>query len=767
MKRSFLIFITAILLQAISNDLYADGDLILKGTVKDAYNKSVIADAHIILQELNLGTTTNNRGQFVFAKLHAGSYNLVIRHIGYFEYKTEVVLDSGITQLSFLVRPRIVQIDPVNITATLTKRKVSVLPARVANIPSRMIKQLPANTTDDLLRGVANVYVHRPWGIFSKSASVTMRGLPGSARTLILLDGVPMNKAGGGSVNWNFIQPYEVKDIEIVKGPSSAIYGNNAMTGVISIKTRKPEDPLEGNVRTFGGSLGTFGAAFNLGGADFHKSSGLYWKLNGFMRKGDGYVNEPEETRDSTDSKVDLDEYGAGVLAGYRFDSVTTVDVRYRFHYGKYGTGTQVLEEDGSWDKYISHLFMSNFETRQGKYTMNARAYYQVEYFQRQNESLNSSGKYKLSDTESNKQDYGTWFNVSRKFGKNLFTAGFELKQGDLQAWETYRTSTDRVTYGGQLSFAGIFIQDEIRLFRKFSAIMGLRFDYARFRDGYQDVEDPTSATGFIQGISASFENNEWSQLSPKLALQYQVLDKLGIYASVTTGFMPPKIDDLVRSGKISKGFKIANPDLLPENIINYELGLTWMAHERVSVEPSVYYSRGYDFQYFVATGDSVETGGADLKPVLQRQNIAETEILGAEISATWKILPNLALSANYSINGSEILEFEDPTNEEKDLVGKGLIEVPKDMANASINWQNRIINVMFDWHYLGKEWYDDENTQYIEPHSVFDLKLEKKFSKGIGFSITVNNIFNDMTVDRKGKLPPGRFFMLEVVYDF
>lgn len=101
---------------------------------------------------------------------------------------------------------------------------------------------MPANNTDDILNGVANVYVHRPWGIFSKSASVTMRGLPGSSRTLILLDGVPMNKVGGGSVNWNIIEPYDIEDVEIVKGPSSAIYGNNAMTGVVNIKTKKPDD---------------------------------------------------------------------------------------------------------------------------------------------------------------------------------------------------------------------------------------------------------------------------------------------------------------------------------------------------------------------------------------------------------------------------------------------------------------------------------------------------------------------------------------------
>lgn len=112
-------------------------------------------------------------------------------------------------------------------------------------------------------------------------------------------------------------------------------------------------------------------------------------------------------------------------------------------------------------------------------------------------------------------------------------------------------------------------------------------------------------------------------QISPKLALQYAIKKNLGAYVSVASGFMPPKTDDLTKSGKISKGFKLANPELKPESLLNYEAGINWMPSKKLSIEPSVYYSRGYDFQYFVATGDSVETGGADLKPVLQRQNVA------------------------------------------------------------------------------------------------------------------------------------------------
>ena len=746
----------------------ADGDIMLKGLVRDAYNKSALADAHVIIEELQTGTITNHKGIFIFSRLAPGTYHLKIMHIGYLEYNEVIELDSAITELTILVRPRVFQIDPVTITATLNKRKLSVMPARLAVISAGLIEQLPANNTDDLLSGVANVYVHRPWGIFSKSASVSMRGLPGSARSLILLDGVPMNKAAGGSVNWNLIEPYEIEEIEIVKGPGSAIYGNNAMSGVVSINTKKPDKPLVGNVSTFGGSLGTFGGAFNIGGIDLYKGKGVYWKLNGFTRKGNGYINEPEETRDSLGSKVNLIEYSAGLLGGYRFDTATTLDISYRYYNGKFGTGTKIFEEEGSLDHYSNHLLQSGFDAQLGKYKINTRLYYQLENFYRQNEGMNSTGKYKLSDTRTTKHDYGLWFNISRTFFRyHLLTTGLEIKQGDMDADQIYRTSTDDVRYGGQLAFAGIFIQDEFRLFRKLSVIAGLRFDYAVFSNGFLDVYNPTSNTGFIKDVSDNFENYSWSQFSPKLALQYQVHHNVGIYASVSTGFMPPKIDDLVRSGKISKGFKLANPELKPESLINYELGLTWMPDNKVSIEPSVYYSRGHDFQYFVATGDSVETGSANLKPVLQRRNITEVEIAGAEITAKWKILTNLVFTANYSINHSRILDFHDPTNEDKDLTGKGLIEVPVSMAYASINWQNKIGNVLFDWQFIGKEWYDDENTQYIKPHHVLNIKLSKKLPTKIGFALTIQNILDDLTVDRKGKLPPGRFIIGELSYGF
>ncbi|HSG68210.1 MAG TPA: TonB-dependent receptor, partial [Bacteroidales bacterium] len=180
----------------------------------------------------------------------------------------------------------------------------------------------------------------------------------------------------------------------------------------------------------------------------------------------------------------------------------------------------------------------------------------------------------------------------------------------------------------------------------------------------------------------------------------------------------------------------------------------------------SVYYSRGYDFQYFVATGDTVETGGADLKPVLQRQNVSEIEILGAEASVKWEIINNVVINANYAVNHSAILSFDDPMGLDKDLKGKALIEVPLSQAYASLSWRNKIVNLHFDWRHTGKEWYDDENTQYIPPYSVFGMKVSKTLFQIFDCSISVQDIFDNVTIDRKGMLSPGRFIMAEIIYN-
>jgi len=200
---------------------------------------------------------------------------------------------------------------------------------------------------------------------------------------------------------------------------------------------------------------------------------------------------------------------------------------------------------------------------------------------------------------------------------------------------------------------------------------------------------------------------------------------------------------------------------------MNYEAGITWRLNERLALEPSFYYSRGSDFRYLSATGDSAVTPDLQMKPILQQRIIPEVEIMGAEISLTWKILSNLAINLNYSMNDPVVVSSGETGTANHDLTGDQLPGVPLESAYASLIWQNPILNLFVEWQYKGKVWTDTDNTRYSEPHHVVNLKLSKQLPQKIGFAISARNILNDMTPDFIGKLPPGRFLIAEISYDF
>jgi iron complex outermembrane receptor protein len=158
------------------------------------------------------------------------------------------------------------KLNEVVISATRYQKAVKDIPAKVDVVKKQEIEAMPVLNTDDIFRSVGNIYVNRSWGIFSKNSSVTMRGLSSSARTLILLDGMPLNAAAGGSINWHMIDPDNIAKIEVTKGPNSALYGNNAMGGVINIITKRPIQPLTAQLNIYGGSYNTFGANLLLSG---------------------------------------------------------------------------------------------------------------------------------------------------------------------------------------------------------------------------------------------------------------------------------------------------------------------------------------------------------------------------------------------------------------------------------------------------------------------------------------------------------------------
>lgn len=657
---------------------------------------------------------------------------------------------------------RNVILDEVVITATLTEKKLMDVSAQAEVITRDRLESVPNANLDDVLKESANVYVNRSWGIFSKNSSVTMRGLESSSRTLILVDGIPKNKLSGGSVNWHNIPSEQVERIEVIKGPASALYGNNAMGGVINIITKKPDEKFHARLKSYLGSLGTMGGNLDLSGSDLIKGRGFFWNAYGNYRRGDGYIYEPPEFIGETDIETYLLEYGGGLLWGYQFKPDNQLVIQYDHYDETRGKGTQVFEEMGSHDAIITQQLKGVYRGKHGGGELDAIVYHSYEDFYSLKESMNDYLEYKLVDAQSYKTDRGAWIAFSRKSGKNhLLTGGLEFKSGSVEGDEIYRTSSDQIFYDGQLNVAAVFIQDDIKLLKdKVNLLAGVRFDHISFVQGKQDVLDPTKVTGFSQAFSETYDGEQWAAVSPKLTLQYHPIENARVYVSVGTGYKPPKIDDLVKSGKINRGFRLANPQLKPEKLINYELG-AGKTFKNVTFNAAVYYTRGRDFHYLVGTGDSIDTGGNSLKPVYYRDNVVKVQVIGGEASLRYQVIKNLQFSASYAYNHSTILEYAPrELNVYKDLNGKYIIEVSPHLFFADLLLKNRWVNVNINCTYTDEQWYDDENTILIEDYFIVNMKLYKNLSETWKVYFDLFNVFDNEYIDRKGQLSPGRFIM-------
>lgn len=671
--------------------------------------------------------------------------------------QAQVVADSSIKMSDF--------INPVIIVSTQTSHRTDSLPFATSALSKVEVSNYSARTSDELLKFIPGAYIDRTWGVFSKNSGLSLRGLDGNNRVLITLDGIPLNKSSYGMVTWNMISPDQIKSIEVVRGPASSIYGNNAMTGVVNFTTIKPQKQFEGDVDFGVGEMGLHQVSANVGGK---LSNGFYWDIAPFYRTGDGYLIDPVAIRDSNSSKAYIQERRISLRSGGVLKPGITINASYTYYKDKRGAGRKIYISDGNYDSYEDQAAAITLSVKRITWNIDTRVYYQTEFYKKQSESINKLGDtYKLSYTFQKSNDAGFWLgatNASTKLG--VITTGMEFRFGRIDAHDIYRTSTDDILRSGNMVAMGLFIQDEAKLGNRVSLTGGLRFDVAGFFDGILTVKDPTSATGFSSNSNQKFGSSYWQAVSPRIGIKYYLSKVVGLQAAVSSGFMPAKLDDLCSSRKITKGFKIANPNLKPETLNNAEVGISLKPTSSVYIDLTGYYSYGVHFQYFVATGDSIDTGGTDAKPVLMRDNVGDVVIKGLESSIRWQPYKRWLVRVSASTSTSKIVKFDSPISATS-LKGKAITEVPNYLASAGIVYNGERNTLGITYSSVGEQWIDDVNTQKLPDYQTLDLHAEHSFPFGLKLWLDIQNLFDAQFLDKKGEQCPGRFFMAGLRFDF
>lgn len=124
------------------------------------------------------------------------------------------------------------------VTATRGAMEARSAPAAVDVIDAATLRRGSRSTLDEAIRGTVGVFGRRSRSWMDTNATLTFRGFPGQRRTLVMVDGLPLNDVYTSDVNFSAIDVLDVEQVEIVRGPFSSLYGGSAMSGVVNVITR-------------------------------------------------------------------------------------------------------------------------------------------------------------------------------------------------------------------------------------------------------------------------------------------------------------------------------------------------------------------------------------------------------------------------------------------------------------------------------------------------------------------------------------------------
>lgn len=653
-----------------------------------------------------------------------------------------------------------IKLNEVVVTGTKTLRNLKEVPARISVIRSTVIESSPAMQIDDILRFTPGLNVNRSTGIYSQRPMVTLRGLSGDeqSRTLVLINGVPVNTSDEGGVNWNRINQYDIERIEVFKGPGSSLYGNNAMGGVINLITKKPFKPQE----IYGAiSYGTFNTIRQDLNVRIRTDKGYYGTVSQYFLKSDGYNNVPEEDRTEYDIARSLEEIGVSARAGFDKSRWFNWELQYDVFRDKRGEGTQIYAPEGCYRNFNTNLFRGNLKGGDEKTHYELNLYYQLEHYYDVNEKL-KNGSYTRYDVNSFREDMGALFNINREISENnTITAGFELKKGSIDGGDYYQTprqvndstqAYDTVYNEGTLNTLAGYIQDEHAfLDNKIRLIVGLRFDQVSFADGEYKSTDPWNTI-------PELKDHTWSELSPRVGLRFNFIDEVSTYLSYSHGFRASILDDLTRTGWMWVGPKYANPELGPESMDNYEIGVDLFPAGKLRINTSAYYAMGSDFLYYVASGDSLYGRSISI-----RENVTNVKIKGAEIEINYQLLEGVDIMANYTFCDAKIDAFD----ERSELENKYLTYSPKHTASASVFWRNKYLNASIRGFHKGEQFSDDENAEKIDPYFTMDIMLSKQIIQNFIISLDIQDIFDNQHMETGDYISPGRIINGRLEFKF
>ncbi len=609
--------------------LYSSKFITINGRVVDASTTAPLLGANVVLND-SLGAATDSDGYFVISRVAYGRYRAKVSFMGYEPvFRIVDVSDQSNPFLTFELQESFFQMQQVVVTATRNRKLMENVPVVTELITESDIQETGAEDLADVLENRPGIFISEN-DVGGKN--IRMGGVDGKY-ILILVDGVPLTGKFNNRQELNLIDADAIQRVEIVKGPSSAIYGSEAMGGVINIITKDIDNKLS---------------------VDFKAKTGSFDLYSGNARFSAAF--------DSLGISVDADHSRGGVdpnltSLNIRDSKMTRLGAKLDYHSPSLGQFQLHVSQSSDDQKGKDPIFSFDTDVRRydarlhrnadiGKKLQVRTRVYGSDYRRDYREIVTRSG-FVRSQNLGKETIVGAKTDVSYLLStSNRLDFGFDYSN-DVYDSERYSVESETPTQlDASRRFYGLFAQAELLPVSRFTLLIGGRYDQM------SDIE---------------------SHFSPRLSGMYEINPQLKARVSYGGGFRAPSFNDMyIDLDHTSFRYRVlGNPDLEPEKSTGFSAGLEYFWSYRFLINIT-FYRNHFDDMIVDYPVDPVNLPG-----LLSYKNIESATINTYELQSKAYLLSNL--TAQFAYNYTAINERE--AREE-------VINMPPHSASIKLNYK-------------------------------------------------------------------------------
>lgn len=645
------------------------------------------------------------------------------------------------------------------VTGTLKQSGVLSLAGNIDRLSSEDIALVSAVHPSDILNRATGVHIQTNNGMESLPSlrSPVLTG-PGAAGAFLFLEeGIATRSAGFANNNGlSELNLAQANQVEIIRGPASAVYGSNAVHGVINVLTKAPRNggdatfiagpndryQLQG---TLGRELDNQGISGNIQAIDDagYRDNSDFSSLKLSLRHD--YVNGDDQFKTIISGFV-LDQNTAGFIS-----SGDNGDGCYSSTYSDENLykDSDTMEKNCDTDAYRewSSVRVATSWQRQlsADSSFTITPYFRLNQMEFRQHYLPSK-----AIEENSHYSVGMVNNYNWQVDKSIALVmgiDFEWTQGELtqtqQQSDTYSFGKARqqglhYNYNVNASIIAPYIQADWQLTEQLKFTGSLRFDATQYRydnllaDGTSKADGSSCVNNNDEPTDCLFKrpsdsNDSFDNTSTRLGFNYRLNNDIAFFGSWSQGFRAPQTTDMYRLQKQQQVGEIES-----EQLDSAELGLRGVSNT-LTYEVVIYNMKKDNFFFRDASGLNVTDG--------------ETSHKGLELSINYDLTEQFSLAVNYSY-GQHEYEFDQASSGV--IKGNKVDTAPEQLANIRIAWQPTDNSELeLEWLHMGEYYLDPANEHDYSGHNLLQLRGSIALNENTRLFARIENLTDEKYASR------------------